>query len=304
MSKRFLLYVFLLLGAVPNIAIACACGCGVFDVQTGTMFPTGEGGTVWAEYDFMNQNINWNGSRSATAANNADKVIRTHFMTVGGEYMFNRSWGVMGELPYWERYFQTTDGNNNLVGFNHDNFGDVRLKGVYSGFSPDMSTGVTFGLKLPTGDYKYANFDRDTEIGTGSTDLLLGAYHMGRLTSDNVWSWFVNGELDVPFIVSPGYRPGSEFNAASGVYYEKWSLAGIKITPIAQAIASYRLNDRGLAGHPDQSGYKRVLLSPGVEVSKGSWRLLADVALPAYQNVTGNQLTAPALFKVNLSHDF
>ena len=29
--------------------------------------------------------------------------------------------------------------------------GDVRVWGHYTGFSPDMSTGFLFGLKLPTG---------------------------------------------------------------------------------------------------------------------------------------------------------
>jgi hypothetical protein len=305
MSNRFLWAGAAVLAAMsPNLALACACGCGVFDVQTGSMLPNGPGGTVWAEYDFMNQNINWSGTSVAPAANNTDKVIRTHFMTAGGQYMFSREWGVNAEVPYWDRYFKTTDDSGNLVGFNHDNFGDVRVRGVYSGFSPDMSTGITFGFKLPTGDYKYANFDRDTEIGTGSTDLLLGAYHMGRLTKDNSWSWFTNVNLDQPFIISSGYRPGSEWDAVTGVYYDKWSWGGVKIAPIAQVIGSWRLSDRGPASNPDDSGYKRILLSPGVEVSRDNWRLYADVAFPVYQQMIGNQLTAPALFKISLSHDF
>jgi len=304
MRIRILSLCAVVIMGIPQLALACACGCGVFDVQTGSMLPNGPGGTVWTEYDFMNQNINWNGTSVAPAANNDDKVIRTHFITVGGQYMFNREWGVNAEVPYWDRYFKTTDDGGNIVGFNHDNFGDVRLKGIYSGFSEDMSTGVTFGFKLPTGDYKYANFDRDTEIGTGSTDVLLGAYHLGRLTHDASWDWFVNGELDQPFIISDGYRPGSEFDAVAGVYYDRWSVGGVKIAPIVQLISSYRLSDRGPAANTDNSGYKRVLFSPGVEVSKDSWRLYADVALPVYQDVTGNQLIAPALFKVALSHDF
>lgn len=304
MPKRLLLYIFLLFGVVPNLAMACACGCGVFDVQPGTMFPEAEGGNVWAEYDFMNQNVNWNRTSSSSAANNSDKVIRTHFMDLGGEYMFNRSWGIEADIPYWDRYFKTTDDNGNLAGFNHDSFGDVRINGIYTGFSSDMSTGLTFGLKLPTGDWKYPNFDRDTEIGTGSTDLLLGIYQMGRLTADNAWTWFASANLDQPFMISDGYRPGREFDGGAGVYYEKWAVSGIRITPILQLKGSYRFSDRGVEADPDDSGYKRLLVSPGIEVSKDSWHLYADVALPVYQDVTGNQLTAPLLLKVNLSHDF
>ncbi len=305
MLNRILVYFLVLFaGLMPGLVLACACGCGVFDVQPGTMFPTGEGGTVWAEYDFMNQNVNWNGFSSASSANNSDKVIRTNFITLGGQYMFNRDWGVMAEIPYWDRYFSTTDDSGNIAGFNHDAIGDIRIKGIYSGFSPDMSSGLTFGLKLPNGDYSYTNFDRDTEIGTGSTDLLLGAYHMGALTADASWDWFVNGELDQPFLTTAGYRPGDQFDVAGGVYYDKWAIGNVKIAPVMQFIGSYRLSDRGVNADPENSGYKRILFAPGVEVSEGEWHLFTDVGLPVYQDMVGNQLTAPILFKLNISRDF
>ena len=63
MFTRILL--LLLFGFVPNIVLACACGCGVFEVGTSSMLPTSEGGMVWTEYDFMNQDINWSGSKVA-----------------------------------------------------------------------------------------------------------------------------------------------------------------------------------------------------------------------------------------------
>ena len=47
---------------------------------------------------------------------------------------------------------------------------------MYTGFSKDMSKGLIFGVKLPTGDYTAANFDRDTQIGTGSTDSSSAAF--------------------------------------------------------------------------------------------------------------------------------
>jgi hypothetical protein len=289
---------------LPEAAFACACGCGVFDVTTGSMFPTQEGGTAFLEYDFMNQDKNWSGTSGAPAANNDDKTIRTNFFTAGAQYMFSREWGVEAEVPYWDRYFNTTNDNGDIEGFRHDAFGDVRLRGIYSGFSQDMSTGLTFGLKLPTGDYSYPNFDRDTEIGTGSTDLLLGAYHMGVLTSDNRFDWFVNAQLDQPFLITAGYRPGSEVDAVSGVYYNGWRIGNVRITPIAQVIGSYRLSDRGPAADPADSGYKRVLLSPAIEANMGSWQVYADVAVPVYQDVTGNQLVTSQFFTLNISRSF
>ena len=286
----------------PADSFACACGCGVFDISTSAMLPTHEGGMAWLEYDFMNQDRNWSGASRSLSANNDDKDIKTSFFTAGAEYMFSRAWGAEVEVPYWKRHFTTDTGGGEIESFDHSAIGDVRVKGIYSGFSPDMSSGITFGFKLPTGDYTYPNFDRDTEIGSGSTDVLLGAYHMGNLAGR--FNWFANGEWDQPFLTRAQYRPGSEIDAAAGVYYNGWTLGNVKIAPLAQVINSYRLQDRGQASNHDNSGYERVLLSPGVEADIASVKLYAEIELPFYQRVKGNQLNAPELFKVNISRNF
>jgi hypothetical protein len=283
---------------------ACACGCGVFEVGTSAMLPTHEGGIASLEYDFMDQGKNWSGTSKAPADNNLDKELQTHFVTFGVQYMFNRSWGLMAEFPYWNRYFKTTDGSGNIVDFNHSAVGDMRVRGVYSGFSPDMSTGLTFGLKLPTGDYTYPNFDRDTEIGTGSTDLLLGAYHVGPLGADTPWNWFVNSEWDQPTLTADGYTPGSEVDAVGGSYYNGWKSGRFKVAPLAQVIGSYRWRDGGPMGHPTDSGYQRIVLSPGIELDGARWKVYADVGFPIYQNVNGNQLVASVLYKLNVGRRF
>ena len=106
--------------AMPAVSQACACGCGVFDVGTGAMFPDGAGGQVYAEVDLMDQNRNWSGTSAAPAAANADQRIRTAFYTVGTQYMFNRSWGVSVDVPYWSRKFTTTDADSGqTVSFDH-----------------------------------------------------------------------------------------------------------------------------------------------------------------------------------------
>lgn len=306
---RILLLCGFLFLVLPELASACACGCGIFDVQTGNMFPTGAGGTVWAEYDFMNQNQNWSGTSSAPSADNGDKRIRTNFLTLGGQYMFNRDWGVMAEVPYWDRDFATADSVGDVVGLHNGAIGDVRVRGIYSGFSPDMSSGITFGLKLPTGDYSHQNpdqnWDRDTEIGTGSTDVLLGVYHLGKLTADNRFSWFVNANVDQPVLLTAGYRPGSEFDTAGGIYYNRWKLGGFRFAPVAQVVGALHLSDRGPAANPDDSGYKRVMFSPGFEVdTPDGWHLFTDVSVPVYQQMIGNQLVASELFLVRVGHDF
>lgn len=283
-------------------AWACACGCGVFDVGTASLFPSGSGATLFAEYDFMNQHQNWHGTSSAPAADNDDKKIRTDFLTLGGQYMFGHDWGIMAELPVWNRHFNTLDGDS-VAGFNHVALGDVRLMGVYSGFSADMSTGVSFGVKLPTGDSGYANFDNDTEIGSGSTDLLLGGYHQGGLDADANWIWFAQGLYDQPLMHKSGYRPGAEIDAAAGAYYNSWYLgAQTKLAPMLQLIASHRWQDGGANADPVNTGYDRLMIAPGVEFDAGSWKLYGDAEVPIYQDTRGDQLVSSVLFKAIVSY--
>jgi len=290
----------------PGNVHGCACGCGVFDVGTSSMFPGGPGGMAFLEYDYQDQNRNWNGTSQAPAANNDDKEIQTHFVTFGLQYMFNWSWGIQAEMPYDFRYFKTKDDAGDIVSRNWSQPGDARIEGIYTGFFPDMSAGITFGVKLPTGSHTFAPevVDRDTQIGTGSTDLLLGGFYSDNLTRDNQWDWFAQLQLDVPALIQDQYRPGVELDAAAGIDYKGLSLAGVRITPVAQVIFSERTGDTGAAADPANTGYQRIMLSPGIECHLHALTLYADAEFPVYQNFTGNQLAAPVLFKVILSYMF
>ena len=50
--------ILLVIVLMPANAFACACGCAVFDVGTSSLLPTGPGGTVFLEYDFLDQTKN------------------------------------------------------------------------------------------------------------------------------------------------------------------------------------------------------------------------------------------------------
>jgi len=312
-AKRFPPGLGLLLAVVlaPRVVWACACGCGVFDVGTGLELPQGQGGMVFVDYDYQDQNHNWSGTSSAPNANNTDKEIRTHFVTVGLQYMFDRSWGVQVEVPYDERYFKTTGGasGSDLVALNWAALGDIRVEGIYTGFSPDMSTGINFGFKLPTGDYThndaFGDIDRDTELGTGSTDILLGGFHRGNLPGNNSFTWFAQALLDLPVATRNDYRPGLEVDAAAGIYYRGWFVHSVKITPVAQIIGSERTSDEGAnASHPVASGYQRIMLSPGIEFDMHPVSFYADVEVPVFQDFRGNQVAAPWLVKASVSYHF
>jgi hypothetical protein len=292
----------------PSIVHACACGCGVFDVATSSMFPSESGGMAWLQYDYQNQNRNWSGTSGAPAANNNDKEIETHFTTLGLQYMFNSSWGAQIEVPFDVRHFTTDDGTGTggTVSRNWSQLGDIRLEGIYTGFFADQSAGVTLGLKLPTGSYTFdpAVVDRDTQIGTGSTDVLLGGFYRGNLDANQKWDWFAQFQLDMPVAIQDDYRPGTEFDAAAGIDYKGFSIGRVRISPVAQVIFSNRASDSGGNADPDNSGYERILLSPGIEFHIHPVKIYADVEIPVYQNMTGNQLVAPVLFKASMSYMF
>jgi hypothetical protein len=257
---------------------------------------------LFAEYDFLDQTHNWSGTSRAPAANNDDKEIRSDFFLAGGQYMFNEDWGVMAEIPYTDRAF-TTETGSGVGTFNHSSLGDIRLLGVYSGFSPDMSLGIIFGVKLPTGDHTYPNFDADTEIGSGSTDVLLGAYKTGALTATQSFNWFAQALWQHQVATQDQYRPGPELNGAAGISYNDWSLgSNASLAPILQILLSERGRDGGAAADPANTGYQRAIVSPGLSLSVNQWKLYADVEVPIYQHMNGNQLVAPYALKFIASY--
>ena len=326
-----------LLGGSATHALACACGCGVFDIGGLNYTPTNSdsGFSAWVRFDAMSQNTNFEGTKKAAASDNSDKKITTQFYTVGGQYMINHDWGVMAELPYYNRAFSTdvgAPGTPDVETFKLDAVGDLKLTGMYTGFSPDHSTGAIFGLKLPTGRTNSPTYgaygqtyDPDTMSGTGSTDIIFGGFNQGGISQDGKLSYFVQGTIDVPVLIKNGYRPGSEYNAAAGVNYDFGGYGLVtKIAPVAQFIASYRTHDSyaggsvdsnstGHVGQNPDSGYQRLLIAPGLDVRFGRLKIFADFELPVYQKVnhsafavSGNagQLVAPQLLKLQVGYDF
>lgn len=300
----------------PALSWACACGCGVFEVGTASLFPRSGGGTFWLEYDYMDQYINWHATQVASATRNDDKRLQSHFMNAGLQYMFNRDWGAMIEIPYTVRYFRAADEDTGKIQANTFNsIGDIRLMGMYTGLSEDMSTGLQLGVKVPSGWWTYPHADRDTQIGTGSTNLLAGAYHLGTIPSqlgtlpltfrERPFNWFVQAYYDAPMWSQENYTPGREFDGALGTYYNFGVVGPLKeLAPMLTLIASDRVRDTGTAAAHNDSGYTRLMIAPGGEIKLGILRWYADIEIPFFQNMVGNQITAPFMLKTIVSYDF
>lgn len=291
----------------PTTAQACACGCGVFDVGASTVFPNDadHGLAVWTRFGFQDQNRNWSGTAKAPAANNSDLRIRTAFYTVGAQYMIDHDWGVMVELLMASRLFRTADDDGNPLSLRTNSLGDVTVMGMYTGFSEDGSTGLLFGAILPTGRFNTPGFDRDTQIGSGATQLLVGGYHIGGLNADNSLAYFVQGRYQATVLIQDHYHPGSEGFLVAGLTYDLGAWGPFeRIAPVVQAIYQHRESDQGAAANPANSGLNRVLLGPGIDLRAGKFRLFADVEFPVAQWVRGNQLVSPLLVKAQLGYLF
>jgi len=324
----------LLLGFAPSAALACACGCSVFDVGfSGLPQEDDHGGRIFFEFDRSNQTQNWVGHSKADASLNNDKNVNTYWYNIGLSYMFDREWGFYVKVPYVTRGFSTlNDDGVSVDTFNSRSIGDIEIMGMYTGFSKDLSTGLLFGLKLPTGTYTAPGLDRDTQIGTGSTDLMLGAFHRGLITGDNAWQYFAQVMARIPFAYSSAldpagsgqvqiYKPGYQIDGTVGIVYNNgYNILGFdKIAPLLQLIGSYRVRDGGDASDPLNSGFSRLMIAPGIEftkvvdeLNKRVVKIYFDVEIPVYYytnaavNSDGSegQLIAPVMYRLVASYNF
>lgn len=295
-------------------AFACSsCGCTLSSDWDTQGLSVGSGLRLDLRYDYINQNQlrHGRGTASAAAVANAqaegslgetEQYTKNHYYTVGIDYSANRSWGVNVQIPYVDRSHGTLGYDNVNPGAldteattSHTrSLGDVRVIGRYQGLSADGDTGLLFGLKLATGRHDY-NFgggpmagsplDRSLQPGTGSTDLILGAYRFGAFNKD--WDWFVQGLAQKAMSTTDGFRPGSSVNLNFGVRYMDFESA----VPQLQINARSVRHDEGINADSLNSGGSLVYLSPGVTVPVAKTaKVYGFVQLPLYQRVEGFQL--------------
>lgn len=319
------------LSALPAAnAHACACGCSIFNVtgaQGGMANFADTPYSVFFRYGYINQNKNLAGSSPISADLNKDQQVNTSFYIFGASWRFDPDWSVETEVPLFARHLTTTDDGsvNGPAGSQYTgkltDVGDVSAVVTYTGFADNYTTGVSAGLKLPTGNDTGPNgvlggaeFDADTRPGSGSTDLILGGYHNGRLSEDGVFGYYTQARAQVAIATQNAYRPGNEFDLAAGVSYGDEDLFSFaRITPVVSVIGSYRQRDTGDNADTANTGYERVFIAPGLELRFHSVRVFGDVEVPVYQRVNAGtpgvddsvgQLVSGPIFKLQVNYDF
>lgn len=320
----------MIMAFAPARVHACS-SCPSGNTGTSYNFPDGPGGMAWMQYNFESQSQNYSDFNKAPADANHDKLIQTSTMIAGFQYFWNEKWGFQLLVPSANTLYRYAPHNGDHAGETAEAhaeeghaeeghaeehqgekvvtkqwwaMGDIRLNAIYTGLSKDQSTGINLGVKLPSGNWTEPNVERSVQIGTGSTDILLGFYHRHRITMDARWSWYAQAQLDAPVISQGGYTPGIAVDMATGAYYTGLSIGNLKIRPIAQALFTSVGNDAGSASSQQNNTFQQLSLAPGIEFEIHPVRLYADVALPVMNHVEGNQLISPVQVRVILSYAF
>ena len=187
-------------------------------------------------------------------------------------------------------------------------FGDVWLLGRYQGFLQDRSFGLQLGVKLPTGRIDDAfstgplageTVDRGLQLGSGTTDLLVGAYKFGTFAPK--WGYFVSALAQLPTDAKDGFRPGNALNLSAGARYTGFDV----LTPQLQLNLRAEEPETGANADTANSGATLAYLSPGLTASlSSSFQLFAFLQIPVYQRVSGYQLEPRYLLSVGLNYRF
>jgi hypothetical protein len=302
--------------ASPAARACSSCGCTLNADWATQGLAAGRGWRVDARYDYFDQSDLRSGThhvdRAAIALPAEVEVQRTTInrnATFALEYSPNANWGLGALLPAFDRYHTTIgEGDTEVSSSQSRGLGDLRLVARYAGFAADHSSGVQFGLKLPTGRF-HDRFrsgplageivDRGLQPGTGTTDLLLGAYRFGALAND--WDWFAQGLLQLPLQARDGFRPGNGVNLSAGLRY----VANAVLVPQVQVNLRAEKRESGVNADVANSGATLAYLSPGVTLNLSRrFAAYAFAQVPVYQRVNGLQLEPRWSVSVGLHYIF
>ncbi len=304
-----------LLLAAP--AFACGiCGCSTHTDWATQGLWMGQGFRLNLRYDYFNQNQLRTGTRVIDRSSlevPAEEEIQQQTihrnLSVGLDWSPSAEWGLSLAVPFIHRTHETlAEGDTEVSASRHVGLGDIRVLGRYQGFSEDHSFGVQFGVKLATGG-KHDRFvsgpqagelvDRGLQLGSGTTDLLLGLFKFGTATEG--WDYFVQAQFQAALGESEGFRPGDAFTFSVGLR----RVGEGRVSPQLQLNLRTEKPENGMNSDSANSGSTLVHLSPGLAVKVNSQLTVAAfVQLPVYQRVSGLQLEPKVMASAQVSYAF
>jgi hypothetical protein len=299
-----------MLGFLPQRSNACAsCGC-TLSADAAMGYSAMPGWRLSIEYDYIDQNQLRSGTHAVSgvpAGTELEHETVNQYVTTGLSYSPSSSWNVTLLIPYVIRSHSTygiydpTQPLPELSRSFSSSLGDIKLIGSYQGLLPTNNLGIQLGMKLPSGQYGTAvqfysgpnagsPLDASLQPGTGSTDIIVGAYYYQAISQD--FDAFVNGEFQSAVkhkMDQPGndYRPGNSTTVSFGLRYEgnpRW-------VPQLQVNLLHKSPDQGALADVQNTAGNVVFLSPGITAQLAtSLHLFAFAQLPLYSNLYGIQL--------------
>jgi hypothetical protein len=305
--------------------LACAtCGC-TLSADAAMGYSAVSGWRFTLEDDYIDQDQLRGGTSTATPSqvvNNPsnpalgggeiEKQTVNRYLILGINYSPDLNWNLNLLMPYVDRdhttygtqlapYTPAESAPEQVSSAHVSGLGDIKLIGSYQGLLPARNLGVQLGVKLPTGDYGTrvvfnsgpgigTPLDASLQAGTGSTDLIVGAYYH-QPVSEN-FTAFVNGQFQSAIehhMNEPGddYRPGNTTTVSMGVRYERTP----RWLPQLQLNFSHKSADQGALADTTDTAGTVVYASPGVIVSVlQHLQLFGFVQLPVYSRLDGYQL--------------
>lgn len=312
---RLLLTAGLLSFAILKTASGCSvCGCSLSSDWAAQGYSVMPGTEMSLRYEYYDQTELYNGRQKLDKSLLSlpdDAEIQQKTLTrsvwLGADYVTSKDWGVSFQLPYYNRFHTTiAPGDLDISSSKANGFGDLRVLGRYQ--SPDQARNwsVQFGLKLPTGRFNQ-NFatgpqagnelDRGLQLGTGTTDAILGTSYFARL-GDSL-GYFAQAVLQRPIAQRSGFLPSTSFNVNVGI---RW-LNTSRFLPQLQVNTRWDGREKGPAADYDNSGATVVDLSPGLtaEITRHTSGF-GFVQVPVYQRVNGRQLEPRWLLSVGVRY--
>jgi hypothetical protein len=308
------------IGSFLSVPAHASCGAAFCSLNT-DLAAEAAGIGAGSSFDLRYEHIVQDQPRSGSTKVGVGEIrrhhdeVRTRNRNLIGTYShtFESGWGVSVATPLVDRehlHIHHHHGAQVREEWNFRELGDLRVTGRYqralSGSDDAPRTaGFLAGLKLPTGRTNVANqagdvAERSLQPGTGTTDLVLGAFFHQQLPQHGA-SWFAQAQVQHALNDHGGYRPGTQFSADLGVAK---TLTG-KLSGVAQLNAVVKRRDSGANAEPADSGSRSLFLSPGMSYQlTDAVRAYAFYQHPLYQHVHGVQLTPKRAIVVGVSTRF
>lgn len=315
--KNKLFCAALLAAVSPWAAASCGAAFCMINTNWTLQGPVSEPGLrVDLRYEYMDQDQPMQGSHKVGVGEvrqHHDEVYTVNRNWFGiFDYTFDPYWGVNVSAPFLDRdHYHVHNHHGEQVDekWDYNEWGDIRVVGrrqwVMEGEGSAGFAGLTFGVKLPTGDFDVKNSEgeeaeRSLQPGTGTTDLILGAYY-SHVAAEHGLSWFAQAQGQRATMERDGFRPGSKLVGDVGGRYEATDRLGVML----QLNGSLVGRDQGNQAEPEDSGGRYLFISPGASyaVAKGV-QVYGFAQFPLYQKVNGVQLTAEQAFVGGLSMRF